>query len=142
MINVVAITGRLVRDPELRFSKSGIAFCSFTLAVDRTFKSASGEREADFINVVAFRKTAELAAEYLRKGSMAGVSGRLQTRSYENNDGRRVFVTEVVAEQVQFLSPSGSGRSQKDDSGWNQTPNDPFAGGGKTIEIDDDDLPF
>ena len=112
MINRVMLFGRLTRDPELRYTPSGVANCTFSLAVDSQFKNAQGEKEADFINVVAWRQTAELAAQYLKKGSQTGVDGRLQTRSYDNKEGKRIFVTEVVAENIQFLSPSNSENRQ------------------------------
>lgn len=148
MINRVVIVGRLVRDPDIRYTPSGVAVCSFTLAVNRTFTNQQGEREADFIQCVAWRKVAENVANYLRKGSLAGVDGRLQTRSYEGQDGRRVYVTEVVADSVQFLEPKGKSSTQQETSNtWqNQAPtsvnDDPFAMDGEAINISDDDLPF
>lgn len=102
MINRVVLVGRLTRDPELRYTPNGTAVTTFTLAVNRNFKNANGEQQADFINCVVWRKAAENVANYLRKGSLAGVDGRIQTRTYDNNEGRRVYVTEVVAESVQF----------------------------------------
>ena len=105
MINRVVLVGRLTRDPDLRYTPNGNAVVSFTLAVNRTFKNSQGEQEADFINCQAWRTTAENVAQYLRKGSLAGIEGRIQTRSYENDEGRRVYVTEVVADSVQFLEP-------------------------------------
>ncbi|WP_223218694.1 single-stranded DNA-binding protein, partial [Streptococcus pneumoniae] len=94
---------RLTKDPEYRSTPSGVSVATFTLAVNRTFTNAQGEREADFINVVVFRRQAENVNNYLSKGSLAGVDGRIQSRSYENQEGRRIFVTEVVADSVQFL---------------------------------------
>ncbi|WP_456363875.1 single-stranded DNA-binding protein [Priestia aryabhattai] len=112
MMNRVILVGRLTKDPELRYTPTGVAVATFTLAVNRTFTNQSGEREADFINVVVWRKQAENVANFLKKGSQAGVDGRLQSRSYEGQDGKRVYVTEVVAESVQFLEPkSGSGNT-------------------------------
>ncbi|ART78468.1 single-stranded DNA-binding protein [Sutcliffiella horikoshii] len=111
MLNRVVLVGRLTKDPELRYTPSGVAVATFTLAVNRTFQNQQGEREADFINCVVWRKQAENAANFLKKGSLAGVDGRLQTRNYEGQDGKRVYVTEVVAEGVQFLEPKGSGGS-------------------------------
>lgn len=105
MMNRVVLVGRLTRDPELRYTPSGVAVANFTLAVNRTFTNQQGEREADFINCVVWRRPAENVANYLKKGSLAGVDGRIQTRNYEGQDGRRVYVTEVVAESVQFLEP-------------------------------------
>lgn len=146
MINRVVLVGRLTRDPELRYTQSGVAVTTFTLAVNRTYANAQGEREADFINIVAWRQLAELCANYLKKGSQAGLDGRLQTRSYENKEGQRVYVTEVVADNVQFLSPAGerSGSGSGGPSrgyGFDQN-DDPFANESRTVDISDDDLPF
>ncbi|RIO67821.1 single-stranded DNA-binding protein, partial [Mammaliicoccus sciuri] len=105
MINRVVLVGRLTKDPEYRTTPSGVSVATFTLAVNRTFTNAQGEREADFINCVVFRKQADNVNNYLFKGSLAGVDGRIQSRSYENQEGRRVFVTEVVCDSVQFLEP-------------------------------------
>lgn len=112
MINRTVLVGRLTKDPELRSTPNGVNVGTFTLAVNRTFTNAQGEREADFINVVVFKKQAENVERYLSKGSLAGVDGRLQTRSYENKDGQRVFVTEVVADSVQFLEPKSNNQQQ------------------------------
>jgi single-strand DNA-binding protein len=109
MINRVVLVGRLTKDPELRYTANGIAVASFTLAVNRPFSNAQGQKEADFINIVVWRKQAENVANYLKKGSLAGVDGRIQTRSFDNNEGRRIFMTEVVGDSVQFLEPRGSG---------------------------------
>lgn len=148
MLNRVVLVGRLTRDPELRFTPNGVAVANFTLAVNRPFKNGSGEQEADFINIVVWRKPAENAANFLKKGSLTGVDGRVQTRSYDNNEGKRVFVTEVVAESVQFLEPRNSNnQSQGGNSGQqksqrsNNYDNDPFSNDG-SIDISDDDLPF
>lgn len=103
MINTVALVGRLTKDPELRTTTSGTGVATFTLAVNRDFKDANGNREADFINCVAWRKTAEILANYTKKGSLIGLIGRIQTRSYENQQGNRVFVTEVVVERFNLL---------------------------------------
>lgn len=115
MLNRVVLVGRLTKDPELRFTPNGVAVAQFTLAVNRTFTNQQGEREADFINCVVWRRQAENVANFLKKGSLAGVDGRIQTRNYEGQDGRRVYVTEVVAESVQFLEPrsasQGGGQS-------------------------------
>ncbi|MBC2214135.1 single-stranded DNA-binding protein [Listeria welshimeri] len=108
MMNRVVLVGRLTKDPELRYTPAGVAVATFTLAVNRTFTNQQGEREADFINCVVWRKPAENVANFLKKGSMAGVDGRVQTRNYEGNDGKRVYVTEIVAESVQFLEPRNS----------------------------------
>ncbi|EDO1174069.1 single-stranded DNA-binding protein [Listeria innocua] len=108
MMNRVVLVGRLTKDPELRYTPAGVAVATFTLAVNRTFTNQQGEREADFINCVVWRKPAENVANFLKKGSMAGVDGRVQTRNYEGNAGKRVYVTEIVAESVQFLEPRNS----------------------------------
>ncbi|TJY41717.1 single-stranded DNA-binding protein [Cohnella pontilimi] len=159
MLNRVILIGRLTKDPELRYTPAGVAVAQFTLAVDRPFSRDQGEREADFIPIVTWRQLAETCANYLRKGRLAAVEGRMQVRNYENNEGRRVYVTEVVADNVRFLeSPNregggggqgrdeysggaggGSRNSGSKSSGNNQ---DPFADDGRPIDISDDDLPF
>lgn len=146
MINRVVLVGRLTRDPELRYTPNGVAVASFSLAVNRTFTNQQGEREADFFNIVAWRTQAENVANYVKKGSLVGIDGQLRSRSYENNQGQRVFVTEVHAESVQFLDSkgsSGSNQSQSNQSsGRTQPSDDPFAGDGQVIDIAEDDLPF
>lgn len=149
MINRVVLVGRLTKDPEFRTTPSGVSIANFTLAVNRTFTNAQGEREADFINVVVFRKQAENVNNYLFKGSLAGVDGRMQSRSYENKEGQRVFVTEVVADNVQFLEPKNNGQannvSKGQQTGTNnqRSSNDnPFANANGPIDISEDDLPF
>lgn len=156
MMNRVTLVGRLTKNPDLRYTPAGVPVATFTLAVNRTFSNKQGEKEADFVNCVVWRKPAENVAQYLSKGKMAGVDGRLQTRSYEGQDGKRVYVTEVVAESVQFLEPkSGGGNNYQpptdappsfgnESRGGNYTKvdDDPFANGGQTIDIDDSDLPF
>jgi single-strand DNA-binding protein len=140
MLNRVVLVGRLTRDPELKFTPNGVAVANFTLAVNRPFKNGNGEQEADFINVVVWRKPAENVANFLKKGSLAGVDGRVQTRSYDNNEGKRVFVTEVVAESVQFLEPKSSGKNEGGAKAGSD--NDPFSNNDGSINISDDDLPF
>ncbi|HAO6550149.1 TPA: single-stranded DNA-binding protein [Listeria monocytogenes] len=160
MMNRVVLVGRLTKDPDLRYTPAGAAVATFTLAVNRTFTNQNGEREADFINCVVWRKPAENVANFLKKGSMAGVDGRVQTRNYEDSDGKRVFVTEVVAESVQFLEPknnnvegttSNNHQNKANYSNNNQTSSyradtsqksDSFANEGKPIDINEDDLPF
>ncbi|ECP2240863.1 single-stranded DNA-binding protein [Listeria monocytogenes] len=160
MMNRVILVGRLTKDPELRYTPAGAAVATFTLAVNRTFTNQQGEREADFINCVVWRKPAENVANFLKKGSMAGVDGRVQTRNYEGNDGKRVYVTEIVAESVQFLEPklnavegSTPNNNQNEANYSNNNKNgsyrasssqnsDSFANEGKPIDISDDDLPF
>lgn len=140
MINRAILVGRLTKDPEYRTTPSGVAVATFTLAVNRTFTNANGEREADFINCVVFRKQAENVNNYLFKGSLAGVDGRIQSRSYENQEGRRIFVTEIVCDSVQFLEPKNSKSSQSNNT--NQQNNHPFGNANGPIDIGDDDLPF
>lgn len=112
MINSVVLVGRLTKDPDLRYTSSGSAVATFTLAVNRNFTNQSGEREADFINCVIWRKPAENMANYARKGTLLGVTGRIQTRSYENQQGQRVYVTEVVCENFQLLESRGKQNEQ------------------------------
>lgn len=156
MLNRVILIGRLTRDPELRYTPSGVAVTQFSLAVDRPFTNQQGEREADFINIVTWRKLAETCANYLSKGRLTAVEGRIQVRNYENNEGRRVYVTEVVADNVRFLeSPGGnngnsgnrSGNPNRQNNDFNQdhsrdTSSDPFSDDGNPVDISDDDLPF
>ncbi len=144
MINRLVLVGRLTKDPELKYTPNGVPVATFTLAVNRPFSNTQGEKEADFLNCVVWRKPAENVANFLKKGSLAGVDGRVQTRSYEGSDGKRVYVTEVVAESVQFLEPrsnnaSSSGANQP--SPPNQNQRDPFANSSQ-INLSDDDLPF
>jgi single-strand DNA-binding protein len=139
MMNRVVLVGRLTKDPELKYTQSGVAVVRFTLAVNRAFKNAAGETEADFVSCQVWRKPAENVANYLKKGSLAGVDGRIQTGSYEK-DGVKVYTTEVVADSVQFLDPKPSGNGNassvpKSDPGAYQGNNSP-------IEVSDDDLPF
>jgi len=103
MINRVILVGRMVADPELRYTPSGVAVAKFRLAVDRSFVNAQGERQTDFIDIVAWRQSAQFAADYLRKGRLVGVEGRLQVRSYTTQDGQRRRASEVVADHVQGL---------------------------------------
>ena len=142
MINRVILVGRLTKDPEYRQTPNGVSVATFALAVNRSFTNSQGEREADFINVVVFRKQAENVSKYLFKGSLAGVDGRIQSRNYENNEGRRVFVTEVVADNVQFLEPKNSNQQNNQSQQQGQAPanNNPFSN--NNTDIDTDDLPF
>lgn len=128
MMNRVVLVGRLTKDPDLRYTPNGVPVATFTLAVNRPFSSQSGEREADFINCVVWRKPAENVANFLKKGSLAGVDGRIQTRNYEGQDGKRVYVTEVQAESVQFLEPkntSGGGGGRSDNDYFGAPPREP-----------------
>ncbi|MCH4398374.1 single-stranded DNA-binding protein [Staphylococcus haemolyticus] len=142
MINRVILVGRLTKDPEFRTTQSGVNVATFTLAVNRTFTNAQGEREADFINIVVFRKQADNVNNYLKKGNLAGVDGRIQSRSYENKEGQRVFVTEVVADSVQFLEPKNNNQQNsqpQQQRGQAQSGNNPFGNG---PDISEDSLPF
>ena len=139
MINRVILVGRLTADPQLRYIPNGVPCSTFTLAVNRNFKS-EGQPDADFIQCVVWRKPAENVANYLKKGSLAGVDGRIQTRNYEGQDGKKVYVTEVVADSVQFLEPKGNGEKKQNQQQPKQDA-DPFANNGQ-INLSDDDLPF
>jgi len=165
-MNKVFLVGRLTRDPDLRYGASNNAVMRSSLAVDRQFTNQNGEREADFINIVAFGNRAETMKKYLTKGSQIAVSGRIQTGSYDDKDGKRVYTTDVVVEEFQFLDSKGSRQtegstsnfsSQSSDSASSLTPydfsdttnnasssdeSDPFKDFGDKIEIDDSDLPF
>ncbi len=167
MINRVVLVGRLTRDPELRKTASNASVVSFTVACDRRFKT-QGQPDADFISCVAWNKVADLMVQYLHKGSLVGVEGRIQTRNYDDANGRRVYVTEVVADSVQFLEPKGANantqQSYQQPSYQQPTYSAPsggyMAGGGgyqndvntdsfsndfdagDTLDIASDDLPF
>lgn len=132
MLNRVVLVGRLTRDPELRYTPSGVAVATFTLAVDRNYKNAQGERETDFIPCVVYRQLAELCANYLSKGKLAAVDGRIQVRSYDGQDGQRRYITEVVGENVRFLSPKDP------DSGHSGSE---FGDFGHEVSLEDD-IPF
>lgn len=140
MLNRVVLVGRLTRDVDLRYTPNGVAVSNFTIAVNRPFKNQQGENEADFINCVVWRKPAENLANYMKKGNQIGVDGRLQTRTYEDKDGKTVYVTEVVADSVQFLESKGN-NSEKQNSSKEQEPS-PFANQGEPVDIHEDDLPF
>ncbi|ARI75542.1 single-stranded DNA-binding protein [Halobacillus mangrovi] len=162
MLNRVVLVGRLTKDPDLRYTPNGVAVANFTIAVNRPFSNKQGEQDADFINCVVWRRAAENLANFMSKGSQVGVDGRLQSRSFDNQEGKRVFVTEVVADSVQFLESKGSsqGGGNRGGSGFqpnqnqqpsgnnfgsnnnNQRNDDPFADNGEPIDISDDDLPF
>ena len=130
--------GRLTRDVDLRYTQSGKAVGNFTLAVNRPFKNQQGENEADFINCVTWGKQAENLAQYMKKGNQVGVDGRIQTRTYDDKDGKTVFVTEIIAEYVQFLELKGSSGNQQ----GNQQQDNDFKGDTEPLDISSDDLPF
>jgi len=138
MINNVTLVGRLTRDPELKYTTSNVAVATFNMAVNRNFKGANGEREADFINCMIWRKLAELLSEWCKKGNLVGITGRIQTRSYENQQGQRVYVTEVVAESFQILEKKDNAANNA--SMENQIP--PSFEKTNPMDISDDDLPF
>ena len=142
MINNTVLVGRLTADPNLRYTSNGTATATFTLAVNRNFTNASGEREADFINCVIWRKSAETLANYARKGTLLGVTGRIQTRNYENQQGQRVYVTEVVAENFQLLEKRDTSQNTHAESRSNDSKeNNLMDAFGGAIDISDD-LPF
>lgn len=132
MINNVTLVGRMTRDAELRHTPSNQPVATFNLAVNRNFKNSDGEREADFINCVIWGTKAENLTNWAKKGALIGITGRIQTRSYDNQQGQRVYVTEVVAENFQTLEKRDN--SANNDSLYNQAPNAP--------DVSDDDLPF
>ncbi len=146
-LNKAILVGRLTRDPEIRYTTSNRAVAQFTVAIDRPFTKEDGTREADFINVVAWDKTGENVGKYLAKGKLCAVEGRMQTRNYDNSEGRKVYVTEVIASNVQFLE------RKQDNSNFENMPEppmqeqkveekDPFEAFGQAVEITDNDLPF
>lgn len=148
MLNRVVLIGRLTKDPELRYTPNGIAVANFTLAVDRSYKNAQGERDTDFIPCVVYRQLAELVANYLAKGKLAAVDGRIQVRTFVGQDGQKRWVTEVIAEDVRFLSPkdgSGGGKGAYPGSGSSASGSGAGSGEGGSYahEISlDDDIPF
>lgn len=134
MINNVVLTGRLTKDVELRYTAGGAAVASFTLAVNRPFTNKNGDREADFINCVMWRKSAENFANFTHKGSLVGIIGRVQTRHYDNDAGTRVYVTEVVADNFSLLEPKSDNMSRRQDA--------PPYPSGSDVDVSDDDMPF
>lgn len=167
MLNRAILTGRLTRDPELRYTTSGTAIVQTTIAVDRQFKNQQGEREADFINLVIWRKAAENFANFTHKGSLIGIDGRIQTRAYENKQGRQVYATEINVDSFSLLEPRQDNNQQSNNNystqapsnnARNATPNSPqqnqnarsnygnqnndFGNGGQSIDLADDELPF
>lgn len=163
MLNRAILTGRLTRDPELRYTASGTAVVQATIAVDRQFKNQQGEREADFINLVIWRKSAENFANFTHKGSLVGIDGRIQTRTYENKQGQRVYVTEINVDSFALLEPRQENNQQPNNNYSSQVQNTPsgnapqqnhnkhanygnqnnnFDNGGQSIDLADDELPF
>ena len=155
-MNKVFLIGRLSRDPELRHTTSGMPVCQINVAISRPVSQGS-EPQTDFINVVVWNKQAENVARYLSKGRQIAVEGRIQTRNYDNNEGKRTYVTEVIASNVEFLgSANDNNRASTNNSPFNENPfdgmeppmdttsvdNDPFASFGEKVEISDNELPF
>ena len=144
-MNSVQLIGRLTKDLDLRYTQSGKAVATGTLAVNRRFKNASGESEADFINIQIWDKSAENLVNFTRKGSQIGVNGRIQTRNYENKEGARVYVTEIVVENFTLLEKKSDNapqqQSQQKRTMSQRLTRDPFANG-ESIDIQDEDLPF
>lgn len=128
-MNKVLLTGRLTKNPELKYTTSNVAVSQFSLAVNRNFKNAEGVYDADFINCVAYRKTAELIAEYTKKGDLLGIEGRIQTRSYDDKEGNKRYATEVIVDNIEFLS------SKKKEETKEEV--DPFAEFGESVSIED-----
>lgn len=138
MLNSTCLVGRLTKDPELRYTPNNQAVATFSLAVNRNFKSQNGEREADFINCVIWRQQAENLANWAKKGALIGITGRIQTRNYEGRQGQRVYVTEVVADSFQLLE-----FNKQNDRGQSQSHSQQdFARQAEPMDISDDDLPF
>ncbi|HEO7397959.1 TPA: single-stranded DNA-binding protein [Streptococcus agalactiae] len=138
MMNNVVLVGRLTRDVELKYTQSNVAVATFTLAVNRPFKNEAGEREADFINCVIWRQSAENLTNWAKKGSLIGIVGSIQTRNYENQQGQRVYVTEVVAESFQLLES----RNSQQQTNQNGNSSNSYFGNANKMDISDDDLPF
>lgn len=159
-MNKAILIGRLTKDPELRTTPTGRNVCQFAIAVNRTYTNASGEREADFINCVVWDKQAENLARYQKKGNQIAVDGRIQTRNYDDKDGKRVYVTEILANNISFLDVKGNGTTggnsfinlpeppmQQEEVEPSRVETvsvekDPFEAFGDSIEISDNDLPF
>ena len=157
-MNKAILIGRLTKDPELRTTPTGRNVCQFSVAVSRNFTNANGEREADFINCVVWDKQAENLVKYQKKGNQIAVEGRIQTRNYDDKDGKKVYVTEILASNISFLDSKGTGATGN--TSFNNLPEppmvdtssnnmetvsvekDPFEALGDSIEISDNDLPF
>lgn len=153
-MNKAILIGRLTKDPELRTTPTGRNVCQFSVAVNRTYTNANGDREADFINCVVWDKQAENLVKYQKKGNQVAVEGRIQTRNYDDKDGKKVYVTEILASNISFLDAKGA----SSEGNFNNLPEppkeeniemetvsvekDPFEAFGDSIEISDNDLPF
>jgi single-strand DNA-binding protein len=142
-MNKAILVGNLTRDPELSTIPSGVSVCKFTIAVSRRFANAEGTRETDFFNIITWRGLAENCHKYLRKGNKAGVIGQIQNRSYDDKDGVKRYVTEIIADDVEFLSPKNSGDDFVPDEPERESA--PAVKAKKPAELKpivDDDLPF
>ncbi len=139
-MNKTILIGRNVKEIEYRTTTSGKGVTAFTIAVNRDFKNANGETEADFINCVAYGKTAELLSKYVKKGDRLAVEGRIQTRNYDNQEGKKVYVTEVIVQNIEFLEPKTNNKEET--PAPVETTNDPFKEFGEDLELTDADLPF
>ena len=148
-MNRVMLIGRLTANPELRYTASNVPFARFSLAVNRTFSNGNGERQTDFLNIIVWRKQAENVCNYLNKGSLVSVEGRIQTGSYDDKDGNKRYTTDIVADSVQFLESKGqsNGSSNVTPYDYQDAPsndvdveNDPFADFGDSVSIDDNFL--
>ncbi len=137
MFNRVILIGRLTKDPNMRYTPAGVAVTQFTLACDRPVAKGK-EKEVDFINIVTWRELAESCANYLKKGRLIALEGRMQTRNYDNNEGRKIYITEVIADNVKFLEKA----DQEQHSSKPPITNNPLADDWKPIDISDSDLPF
>lgn len=142
-MNKTFLIGRLTKKPELRYTESNKAVANFIIAIDRQYINAQGEKETDFINIVTFQKQAENVKRYITKGSQVAIDGRIQTRNYEDKDGKRVYVTEVVADRVQFLDTKKQEKSiEKEEPVKQKLSDDVFSDFGNSIEITDEDIAF
>lgn len=145
-MNSVQLIGRLTKDLDLKYTQTGKAVATGTIAVNRRFKNAAGESEADFIQIQIWDKGAENLANFTRKGSQIGINGRIQTRNYENKEGQRVYVTEIVVENFTLLESkkdnTNSGQANQGGNRSNNQSRDPFSSHGESIDISDSDLPF
>lgn len=141
-MNKVCLTGRTTKDIELKYNQNNVAITSFTLAVTRKFKNQNGEYESDFINCIAYKSTAELLNKYVKKGDLLGIEGRIQTRNYEDKDGKRVYVTEVIVDSIDLLQAKKDESKQETENTKQKLSDDVFSEFGSSIEITDNDIAF
>ncbi|NME43221.1 single-stranded DNA-binding protein [Lactobacillus agilis] len=142
MINNVSLTGRLTKDIDLRYTQSGVAVASFTLAVNRNYKDQDGNQQTDFIQCQIWRKAAENFANFTHKGSLVGIEGRIQTRNYDNQQGQKVYVTEVIVTNFSLLEPRNTGNGQGQSNGQYQQQTQNQGWEQSDVQLDDNDLPF